>query len=87
MGLFRSWYEHEITSGKKQADILREINAACGTKYQSNWISQMLNTVQGMSRSPLVVRRYMMTAVLRSCLNKYGITDETEINAIIDSLI
>ena len=87
MGLFEKWYKLELKSGLTQAEALRKINAACGTKYKANWISQQQNSVFGLTRTPEAVRRYMMEAVLRDKLAKYGITDGRVIHHFLNDLI
>lgn len=87
MGLFEKWYKLELKAGKTQAEVLRQINEACGTKYKSNWISQQESSVQGLTRTPEPVRRYMMEKVLRDKLAKLGVTDGRTINSFLNDLI
>ena len=86
MGVFDEWDKLEITSGLTQADVLRNLNEACGTKYKSNWIAQQQNSVQGITRTPQNVRRYMMEKVLRAKLAKYGIKDNRIIQHLLNAL-
>lgn len=87
MGLFEKWYALELKSGLTQAEALRQLNAACGTKYKSNWIAQQQQSVQGLTRTPLQVRRYLMERVLRDILAKHGITDGRVIRHFLNDLI
>lgn len=87
MGLFENWYKLELDSGLTQADALRQLNAACGTRYKSNWMSIQQNSVQGLTRSPVKVRRYMMEKVLRAKLARLGITDGGMIRHFVEDLI
>lgn len=87
MGLFEEWYKLELGSGLTQAEILRNINEACGTRYKSNWIAQQQNNVQGLARTPYPVRRYMTEKVLKDRLAKYGITDGRAIHHILNAIL
>ena len=87
MGLFERWYKLELKSGLTKAEVLRQLNAACGTKYKPNWVSQQRNSVFGLSRTPEAVRRYMMEKVLRDKLAKLSITDGRVIHHFLNDLI
>lgn len=86
-GLFSAWYELELSSGLTQAEILRRLNETCGTKYKSNWISQQQGCVQGLTRTPPQVRRYMMGRVLEDRLAKHGIKKAGVCESILDDLV
>lgn len=87
MGLFESWYELELKEGLTQAEILVQLNSACGTHYKSNWVSQGLGRKQGLERTPTAVRRYMVHKVLADRLRKLGVTDEQVIQSLLDDLL
>lgn len=68
MSLFEAWYEIETRNGSKQGEVLARLNAACGTKYKSNWVSLVRRGEQGLSRCPDAVRHYMMKQILQDRL-------------------
>lgn len=86
MGLLDKWLAAETKLGNSQADALRLLNAACGTKYKSNWIVQQRHSGQGLERTPTSVRRFMMEKVLRERLAPLGVTDGRAIRRFLDDL-
>lgn len=84
MSLFEAWYALELNTGKRQVEVLADLNAACGTHYKSNWITQIQQAKQGLSRAPLAVRHYMAERVLRDRLGQ--ILTEDQLNELISAL-
>jgi hypothetical protein len=72
MGLFESWLVIERATGRPMAQILSELNEACGSRYRHNWPSTMRARGYGMDRCPTEVRRYMMQVVLQGELAALG---------------
>lgn len=68
MGLFERWLEVERSSGRPVAEILFDLNQACGTNYKHNWIS--VTQKRPGQNFPLEVRRYMMRKVLPSIVRE-----------------
>ena len=84
MGLYESWLAIERATGRPMAQILSELNEACGSRYRHNWPSTMRARGYGMDRCPTEVRRYMMRVVLQGELATLG-ANATE--AQVDMLI
>lgn len=71
--LFERWWQLEVAAGKTTGQILKEINAACGTAYKHNWPSLMASRGFSLERLSTAVRRYMMRRVLPAELAALGI--------------
>lgn len=72
-GLFERWLELERAGGRRLAQTLADLNAACGTKYRHNWPSVMAERGYTLDRCPTNVRRYMMRLVLQAELERRGL--------------
>lgn len=72
MGLFERWLALEKAQGKPLAQVLSDINEACGTAYKHNWPSKLAASgyeLKGVSRQ---VRQYMLRRVLEAELTDRG---------------
>lgn len=65
-GLLSTFLSVEQARDKTITGILNEINTACGTRYQSNWLSKLAKTGFEARNIEPSVRRYMMRAVLEA---------------------
>jgi hypothetical protein len=80
-GLFERWIEIE-TAHKSQVEMIKELNDACGTKYDKSWPQVTKQRGYSLERTPIKVRRYMMKVVLPTLVK----VDDKSIEGIIISL-
>ncbi len=81
--LFLNWLEISLRD-KTLAETLREINAACGTSYKSNWPAKMAAASYTLERLPRDVRQYMMMIVVPELIDKN--ISEKALKRLVDGL-
>lgn len=85
--LFERWLAIEQENGKSITAIYEEVNAACGMRYQSNWVTQMRSGGLGRKQMPVEVRRHMLKKVVPHDIPGCAALSETELNQLIENLI
>lgn len=71
VSLVASWLAAELAAGKNKTEAVRDLNEACGTKYQLPRINEWLE--QSERSAPSKVRRHMLSSALPYVLSSEGL--------------